>query len=143
MSIKKGIYRLPSAAVGAMFAMLFDALLGQQPITYMLSAIATIYIIQLLKWNDSIVIATLTSVNMITLTDADFGENFLVRLGTTATGIVVSALINYLIFPPKYYKSIHKRLPVLAKETLQLANQMMAKNLHRSKETPTVSLTVQ
>lgn len=141
MSIKKGIYRLPSAAIGAMFAMLFDALLGQQPVTYMLSAVATIYVIQFLKWNDSIVIATLTSVNMITLTDNDFGENFLVRIGTTATGIVVSALINYFIFPPKYYKSIHKSLPLLSQETLELANHIVGHSLHRSSEATTASLT--
>jgi uncharacterized membrane protein YgaE (UPF0421/DUF939 family) len=143
MSIKKGMYRLPSAAIGAMFAMLFDSMLGQQPITYMLSAVATIYLIQLLKWNDSLVIATLTSVNMITMTEANFGENFFVRLGTTAIGIIVSALINYLVSPPKYMKSIHKNTPQLVKQTVALADRIVGYSLHRNPGRSAAALTIQ
>jgi uncharacterized membrane protein YgaE (UPF0421/DUF939 family) len=143
MSIKKGMYRLPSAAIGAMFAMLFDSLLGQQPVTYMLSAVATIYLIQLLRWNDSLVIATLTSVNMISMTEANFGENFLVRLGTTTLGIVVSALINYLISPPKYINLIHKNTPELIKRTIVLANQVVAYSLNRNHKNSISALSIQ
>lgn len=131
MSIKKGLIRLPSAAIGAAFAMLFDALLGQQPLTYMLSAVLTIYLIQLLRWNDALVIATLTSVNMITMTEANFGEGFLVRLGTTSVGIIVSALINYLVTPPNYAKNLNKSLPHLVDRTFELSNRVMAHALNR------------
>lgn len=131
MSIRKGMVRLPSAAIGAAFAMIFDFLLGQQPLTYMLSAVATIYVIQLLRWNDALIVATLTSVNMITLTETHFSEGFFIRLGTTSLGIIVSALINYLVTPPNYTKNVHKTLPILAAQTVDLAHQVIAHALNR------------
>ncbi|WP_168118650.1 aromatic acid exporter family protein [Paenibacillus sp. HB172176] len=105
-SIKKGVVRLPSAAIGAAFAMLFDALLGVQPLTFTLSALATIYVCYRLGWTDTIVVATLTAVNMIYVTEAHFLIQFCIRLGTTATGIIVAALVNYFVFRPNYAKEI-------------------------------------
>lgn len=136
-SISKGLIRLPSAAIGAFFAMLFDYLMGQQPATYALSALATIYVIQLLRWNDSLLVATLTSVNMITMTDADFMTNFLVRLGTTSTGIIVSALINYTIFPPNYMAQIKQQIPQRMKNTLMLTHHIVERSLTTASDTGT------
>lgn len=101
-SIRKGMIRLPAAGIGAAFAMLFDYVFGPQPITYVLSAAATIYVCQLLRWNDSILVATLTAVNMIPLIEAHFLLNFVVRLGSTTIGIGVATLVNYLLFRPDY-----------------------------------------
>lgn len=105
-SIRKGIIRFPAAALGAAFAMIFDAWLGPQPLTFMLSVLSTIYVCNLLRWNHAIVISTLTSVNMISVSEGDFLMEFVVRLGTTITGIVVSAAVNYLLFRPEYLSEI-------------------------------------
>lgn len=139
-SIRKGVIRLPSAAIGALFAMTFQAWLGQQPLTYALSALATIYVCQLLRWNDSLVVATLTSVNMITLIDAHFLTNFFVRLGTTSTGIIVSALINYLVFPPRYDRVIRERIPGHIQTTLCLAHRAVKRSLTTDDEAGAATL---
>ncbi|XEC94758.1 aromatic acid exporter family protein [Paenibacillus tarimensis] len=120
-SIHKGKVRLPSAAIGAAFAMIFDYLLGPQPVTFALSALATIYVCQLLRWNDTIVVATLTAVNMIPLTEAHFLINFLIRLGTTMTGILVSVLVNYFIFRPDYAAELRGSLTAACERMLAAA----------------------
>lgn len=105
-SIRKGIIRFPAAAIGAAFAMIFDAWLGPQPITFTLSVISTIYVCNLLRWNHAIIVSTLTAVNMIHVSEANFFMEFVIRLGTTITGIVVSAAVNYILFRPKYLSEL-------------------------------------
>lgn len=126
-SIRKGVIRLPSAAIGAAFAMIFDALLGPQPLTFTLSALATIYVCNLLRWNHTIVISTLTAVNMISISEAHFLIEFLVRLGTTMTGIVVSAAVNYLLFRPNYSIELRALLNKTSLCILNHAHQVLNK----------------
>lgn len=109
-SISKGKIRLPAAAAGASFAMLFDAWFGPQPITFTLSALATIYVCNLLGWNQALIVSTLTAVNMISVSESHFLLEFLVRLGTTTIGLVVSAMVNYLVFPPDFTREIRDLL---------------------------------
>lgn len=109
-SIAKGKIRLPSAAIGAAFAMIFDAWLGPKPITFTLSALATIYFCNLLGWNEALIVSALTAVNMISVSESHFLMEFLVRLGTTSIGLVVSAVVNYLVFPPDFTREIRSLL---------------------------------
>jgi hypothetical protein len=74
---------------------------------------------------------------MITMTDADFLTNFLVRLGTTSTGIIVSALINYIVFPPNYLEQIKSNLPKHMKDTLELTHQSVERSLTSGSDTGT------
>jgi hypothetical protein len=71
------------------------------------------------------------------MTDADFLTNFLVRLGTTSTGIIVSALINFIIFPPNYMDPIKTSIPRHVKSTLQLTHQAVERSLTSESETGT------
>lgn len=119
-SVKKGMIRLPAAAIGAAFAMFFNAWLGQVPLSYALSAFFTIYVCHRLKWNDAVIVATLTAVNMITLTYEDFLTNFFIRIGTTSTGIIVSTLVNFFIFPPNFIKEIRNQYVALTSTVLNL-----------------------
>ncbi|MCI3924677.1 aromatic acid exporter family protein [Paenibacillus sp. TRM 82003] len=130
-SIRKSRIRLPSAAIGAFFAMLFDFWLGPQPLTYTLSALATIYVIQLLRWNDSLLVATLTAVNMITYTDNHFLGDFFIRLGTTTVGLFMSASINFLLFPPSYKADLAAGVAPAARRTLELADDVIRLSLGR------------
>lgn len=105
-SIRKGVVRFPAAAVGAAFAMIFSAWLGIQPLTFMLSALSTIYVCNLLRWNHAIIVSTLTAVNMISVSEANYLMEYVVRLGTTITGITVSAVVNYYLFRPNYLSEL-------------------------------------
>lgn len=124
-SIRKGIIRFPAAAIGAAFAMIFDAWLGPQPITFMLSALSTIYVCNLLRWNHAIVVSTLTAVNMIHVSEANFLMEFVIRLGTTITGIVVSAAVNYLLFRPEYLSELKANMSETYPRILNQARQVL------------------
>lgn len=109
-SIRKGLIRFPAAAIGAAFAMIFEAWLGPQPLTFTLSALSTIYVCNLLGWNQALVVSTLTAVNMIYVSEGHFLMEFVVRLGTTITGIVVSAAVNFILFRPNYMSELKTNL---------------------------------
>ncbi|PAE20227.1 hypothetical protein CHH80_12470 [Bacillus sp. 7504-2] len=105
-SIKKGIVRFPASVIGAAYSMFFTAWFGNSAITYSLSAMLTIFTCHKLKLDAGILVATLTAVNMIPFTDAQFFDSFLVRLGTTSIGLAISTVVNLLILPPHYGKII-------------------------------------
>lgn len=120
-SIRKAKVRLPAAVVGAAFAMLFVWLFGQTPLAYSLSVLFTIAVCHRLRWEDAIVVAALTSLNMLVLTEDHFLKNFFIRVGTTSLGIVVSVVVNYLVFPPHFAGLIQQCQPKL----LELSQNMM------------------
>ncbi|RXT04531.1 aromatic acid exporter family protein [Ammoniphilus sp. CFH 90114] len=123
-SIKKGLVRLPAAAIGAAFAMFFDYLFGQTPLTYALSASLTIYICHLLRWNDAMIVATLTAVAMIPMTSDHFLVSFFTRIGTTSIGIIISSMVNFAVMPPNYLKRIGVMYGQLIEQTEALARQI-------------------
>jgi uncharacterized membrane protein YgaE (UPF0421/DUF939 family) len=101
-SVKKGMIRFPAAAIGAGFAMILDYWFGQVPLTYALAAVFTIIVCHRLHWDDAIIVATLTAVAMIPETEESFLQAFFIRLATTSIGIIVSALVNLIVLPPKF-----------------------------------------
>lgn len=131
-SIRKGLIRLPAAAIGAALAMFFDAVLGQVPAAYALSSFFTIVAIHRLGWNDALIVATLTAVNMINFADTDYLLNFLTRLGTTSIGIVVSTLVNFIMFRPNFMKQIEASYPALIQETAGLFDICLDYALHEN-----------
>ncbi|WP_166244159.1 aromatic acid exporter family protein [Paenibacillus turpanensis] len=110
MSVRKARTRIPAAAIGAAFAMSLEFWLGQAPLTYALSALATIIVCSRFHWNDAILVATLTAVNMIAVTQDHFLASFVTRLGTTVVGIGVSTVINYAILPPDFTGAARQKL---------------------------------
>lgn len=128
-SIRKGVVRFPAAAIGAAFAMIFDAWLGPRPITFMLSALSTIYVCNLLRWNHAIVVSTLTAVNMIHVSEANYWMEFVIRLGTTITGIVVSAAVNYALFRPEYLPEVKRILSETYPNILAQARRVLDKQV--------------
>ena len=59
-----------------------------------------------LRLHAGTLVATLTAVAMIPITANHYFTAFLIRLATTSTGIIVSTLVNFFIFPPHYTKMI-------------------------------------
>src|SRR5699024_9601519 len=109
-SIKKGIVRFPASAIGSFYAVLFISLFGNTAITYTLAATLTIITCYQLKLYDGLLVATITSVAMIEVIHDQYMMAFFIRLGTTTVGLVVSTLVNMLIFPPNYQKVIQQNL---------------------------------
>lgn len=86
--------------------MTFTFLFGHQAISYALAVMFTIVTCQKFKLHAGTLVATLTAVAMIPVTADHYFSTFLVRLATTSTGIIVSTLVNFLILPPHYTKTI-------------------------------------
>ncbi|MFD1415640.1 aromatic acid exporter family protein [Oceanobacillus jeddahense] len=120
-SIKKGLVRFPASAIGAAYAVIFLALFGNSPFTYMLAAVLTIFTCFRLNLHAGLLVATLTAIAMIEVVDNSYFLSFLIRLATTTIGLSVSTLVNMFVFPPNYQRSIHKQIISIRK---QLSNHM-------------------
>ncbi|WP_078427097.1 aromatic acid exporter family protein [Alkalihalobacterium alkalinitrilicum] len=132
-SIQKGKIRLPAAAIGAAIAMSFDFLFGNVPLTFALSAFFTIYICHKLRWDDAILVATLTAIAMIPMTSESFFIAFLIRIATTSIGIVVSTLVNLIIWPPNFMKEITADCHKLFTETIELIEDTLQYQLTKDR----------
>ncbi|WP_223703546.1 aromatic acid exporter family protein [Sutcliffiella deserti] len=116
-SIKKAFIRFPASAIGALYAILFYAGLGDNPLTYALVAFATIVTCHKLHLDDGILVATLTGVAMISTVQDHYVSSFFVRLGSTSIGLTVSTLVNLFVLKPNYSPTILKKLHDLLEET--------------------------
>ncbi|UAT31636.1 FUSC family protein [Bacillus badius] len=119
-SIQKGLVRFPASIIGAGYAMLFTYLFGHSPLTFTLAAMLTIFTCSKLKLDDGLLVATLSAIAMIEVTEAHFAQAFFTRLGTTSIGLIVSTLVNLFIMPPDYSQEIAKRVGTLHEKTARL-----------------------
>ncbi|WP_240377423.1 FUSC family protein [Bacillus piscicola] len=119
-SIRKGVQRLPASIIGAALAMGFTYFFDISPLTYTLSALSTIYICTRLKLTDGTLVATLTAVAMIPVSEGHLFYSFLERVGTTTIGLSVSTLVNFIILPPHFSHLIAARNERLFKEVAEV-----------------------
>lgn len=128
-SIKKGIVRFPASAIGSAYAVIFISLFGNSPITYTLAAVLTIATCFKLNLHAGLLVATLTSVAMVEVIHEHFFISFLIRLGTTTVGLVVSTVVNMFILPPDYREDISSNIRKIAKPTAYLMNKIYMDSL--------------
>ncbi|WP_413379963.1 FUSC family protein [Alkalihalobacillus sp. 1P02AB] len=109
-SIKKGLIRLPAAAIGACFAVLCDIAFGETALTYALIAIFTITTCAALKLDPSTLVATLTATAMVPgIVDVSILD-VLWRITGSFIGITVSTFVNFLILPAKFGPLLVQRI---------------------------------
>ncbi|SES25032.1 FUSC family protein [Salipaludibacillus aurantiacus] len=108
-SIRKGMERFPASAIGAGLAAGSVYLFGESPLSYTLAGALTIIFCQKLKLHSGTLVAALTAVAMIPDLHGDLFYSFLIRLGTTSIGLLVSTSVNVLILPADYLSKIKKR----------------------------------
>jgi uncharacterized membrane protein YgaE (UPF0421/DUF939 family) len=130
-SIKKAYVRFPASVIGAALAVLFTFLLGDSPLSYALVALFTIIACHKLKLYDGTLVATLTGVAMISTVQDDYITSFLIRLGTTSTGLIVSTFVNFFIMPPKYSVTIKNEIYTLYMKCADLLNKKSGELFHR------------
>lgn len=129
-SFKKGILRLPAAAIGAGFALFFDQFFGHSAMTFALVAVLTILVCHHMKLDNGTLVATLTAVAMIPGTNDSLISEFIFRLSGTSIGIIISTLVNFSILPPKFgpllvekINKIYYDVGVFLKEAIELDDQ--------------------
>lgn len=126
-SVKKGLVRFPASAIGSFYAVLFISLFGNSPLTYTLAASLTILTCYQLRLNAGLLVATITAVAMVEVVYDNYWMSFLIRLGTTTTGIVVSTLVNIFILPPDYTSQIKQHIKQVNNDTGELLKQFTKK----------------
>ncbi|SHH33974.1 MULTISPECIES: aromatic acid exporter family protein [Virgibacillus] len=114
-SIRKGFIRFPASAIGAAYSVFFIYLFGNSPITYALAATLTIVTCFRLKLHAGLLVATLTAVAMIEVIHSNYFISFLIRLGTTTIGLVVSTTVNMFVLPPDYTAHITENMMAIRK----------------------------
>ncbi|UDI77932.1 aromatic acid exporter family protein [Staphylococcus taiwanensis] len=106
-SLKKGYRRLPATVIGALFAVIFTFIFGDQsPLSYTFSALFTILVCTKLNLQVGTTVAVLTSVAMIPGIHDAYYFNFFSRLLTALIGLITAGLVNFVVLPPKYYQQI-------------------------------------
>lgn len=123
-SVKKGIVRFPASAIGSAYAVTFISLFGNSPITYTLAAVLTIFTCYKLKLHDGLLVATLTAVAMIEVIHDHFFIAFLIRLGTTTIGLVVSTFVNMFVLPPNYKDQITHNIEKISHLTAHMLKKI-------------------
>src|SRR5699024_7095448 len=84
---------------------------------YTLAASLTILTCYQLRLNAGLLVATITAVAMVEVVYDNYWMSFLIRLGTTTTGIVVSTLVNIFILPPDYTCRINQQIKQVNNDT--------------------------
>jgi uncharacterized membrane protein YgaE (UPF0421/DUF939 family) len=116
-SLKRGIIRLPAAAIGAGFALMFDLFLGQSALTFALVSMLTILFCHHLKLDNGTLVATLTAVAMIPGFNEGLLSDFVLRLSGTSLGIIISTLVNFAVLPPKFGPLLVQKVNALYEDT--------------------------
>lgn len=116
-SLKKGLIRLPAAAMGASFAVGTFFFFGQSALSYALVTMFTIIACSKLKLDTGTLVATLTAVAMLPDASDHLIIDFLTRISTTSIGILVSSFVNFFILPPKFGPLLVQKVEQLFKET--------------------------
>jgi uncharacterized membrane protein YgaE (UPF0421/DUF939 family) len=125
-SLKRGIIRLPAAAIGAGFALIFDMFLGHGALTFALVSMMTILFCHHLKLDNVTLVATLTAVAMIPISNESILSEFILRLSGTSLGIIISTLVNFAVLPPKFGPLMVKKVNNLYEDTANHLKQLIS-----------------
>ena len=101
-SWKMGLNRILGTFVGAIIGAAFAYSIPVNPVTAGIGVIVLIYILNRLKWSESIAIGTVVFIGIFLNGGANHLEYALGRIFDTTIGIGVAVVVNYLIYPPTY-----------------------------------------
>ncbi|MCT8139091.1 aromatic acid exporter family protein [Anaerobacillus sp. CMMVII] len=132
-SLKRGLIRLPAAAIGAVFALFFDLFLGHAAITFALVSIFTILFCHHLKLDNGTLVATLTAVAMIPGGNESIIGEFIFRLSGTSLGIIISTLVNFAVLPPKFGPLLVDKVNELYCHTAEHLDELVPEVIEKKK----------
>ncbi len=106
-SFKAGVNRMQGTLLGAVIGLAFSSIKRNSPVLCALGTIIIIVVCNKFKWKKAVVIScTVFYAIMINLSQKTPFEYSFNRLLDTSIGIIISVVVNYLIFAPK----IHERV---------------------------------
>ncbi|WP_426348938.1 FUSC family protein [Alloiococcus sp. CFN-8] len=123
-SYKAGVNRMQGTFIGAIIGLVFSSIRKGNPFLISLGTIIIIAFCNRFKLKKSIVISnTVFIAIMINLTSKSPLEYSFFRLLDTLLGIVISVLVNYLVFAPKLHEKI---LEVMDEIKANILNKLSA-----------------
>ncbi|WP_018922324.1 FUSC family protein [Salsuginibacillus kocurii] len=131
-SIRKGLIRFPASMIGAFISIILSSMFGPGALTYGLAAVLTLYFCHFFRLQEGALVATLTAIAMIPELSGHYGYDFLLRVTNTSIGLIVSTLINVLIWPPNYLKAIEMRRHHFQKNISRVLSQSVQALLYSS-----------
>ncbi|AYX90239.1 FUSC family protein [Staphylococcus cohnii] len=125
-SLIKGYRRLPATIIGALFAVIFTFIFGDQSaFAYAFSATFTIILCTKLNLQVGTTVATLTAMAMIPGIHDAYYFNFFSRLLTAIIGLVTAGLVNFIVLPPKYYDQLEDAITQTEEKMYALFHKRM------------------
>lgn len=108
-SFTTGKNRMVGTFIGALVGLLFALIEPRNPFLSAIGVMVVIYICNLIGKNKAITIGCVVFLGiMINLTDTTPLVYSTTRLLETFVGIAISVLVNYLVYPPKYFDKLYK-----------------------------------
>ncbi|KOA19653.1 fusaric acid resistance protein family protein [Clostridium homopropionicum DSM 5847] len=108
-SFTTGKNRMVGTFIGALVGLLFALIEPRNPFLSAIGVMVVIYICNLIGKNKAITIGCVVFLGiMINLTDTTPLVYSTTRLLETFVGIAISVLVNYLVYPPKYFNKLYK-----------------------------------
>lgn len=121
-SYKVGKNRMMGTAVGALTGLVFALIQPENAILCGLGMVVLIYVCNLLKWNDSVVIAGIVFMAiMVNMDGRNPFEYSINRLTDTFMGISIALAVNYLFVPYNCYEDILKKHGEISKKVISIA----------------------
>ena len=121
-SFKVGKNRMMGTAVGALTGLIFALIQPENAILCGLGMVVLIYVCNLLKWNDSVVIAGIVFMAiMVNMDGRNPFEYSINRLTDTFMGISIALTVNYLFVPYNCYEDILKKHGEISKKVTSVA----------------------
>lgn len=130
-SLKMGLNRLKGTMLGGIIGFLFVIIQPNSAILASLGVITTIYICNVLKINNSIVVATVVfCAIMFNVGNNDPLIYSAWRVWDTSIGAIVGVAVNYYIYRPNYLKSIQEEIRKIETIALNLLQSEIEKGVH-------------
>lgn len=134
-SFKVGRNRIMGTSLGALMGLVFTLISPGNPYLSALGTIVIIYICNLFEWKKSIVIASIVFISiMLQIGNGQVVEYSIDRLVDTSVGILISLLVNFLIAPYNFEKSIQEQFKSITKDLRKLIEDSVCSHIERESE---------
>lgn len=125
-SFHTGKNRMLGTLLGALVGLVFAIILPGNSIMCGIGVIIVIYILNNLKWNNSISIGCILF--LVIMTNLNGNNPFLFsmnRILDTFMGIIIALLVNYIVCPPKYLEKIYNQSNKLVDTTVLICGNRL------------------
>lgn len=109
-SVNKGFTRIQTTVIAGLFGLVFYYVLGANILTLGLAVIVSVVLFNKLKWDESVVLASVIVITIMSEVADNVFYYTLGRVSSTLVGIGVATVTNILLVPPRHKSAFRKKL---------------------------------